>query len=260
MSEDAPRPGRLFDEDEVALILKRATELHREEPAGPVRTGGLSLEELEDIAREAGIDPRHLRRAALELDTASGDGGFTRRFFGENPTLVLETTIPGEIEGEDFERVVGAIHRHTPEHGQPSLLGRSLTWRAETGNKTRTIQVTVTVHDGATEIRVEERLQQLAAGIFGGGMGGFGGGIGIGVGLPVAIEVLGSAAAAVAFPVGILGLTWLGARGIFRQVVKRRRKALAGLMDAVVLEVREAVERRGRLPGPEEERALGPGR
>jgi hypothetical protein len=251
-------PTRRFDEDEVAKILERATELHREEPTAPGRSGGLSLEELEEIAGEAGIDRRHLQRAVMEV-SAGRDPGWSSRFLGADPTVALETTVPGEMAEEDFERVIGVIRHHAPEHGQPSLLGRSLTWRSESSDQSRTLQVTVTARDGATRIRVEERLQKLAGGIFGGGLGGFGGGLGFGVGLPVGLEVLGSVAAAVAFPVGVIGLTWLGARAVFRRVVRTRRKAVAALMEGVVQEVQASVRRRERLDAPPGEDRIGPG-
>lgn len=67
MSEPTHLP-RLYDEKEVTRLLKRATELQREEPVRAAGGGGLSL-----------------------------------------------------------------------EHGQPSLLGRSLTWQGETANKTRSL-------------------------------------------------------------------------------------------------------------------------
>ncbi len=251
MPDSPPPPARLFDEDEVTRILKRATELHRDEPLAPSGGGGMSLEELEDIAREAGIDPRHLRRAAMEVGAGGDDEPGWTRFFGARPTLVLETEVPGEIDPDDFERVVGAIQRSASEHGQPGVLGRTLTWTAETSGKSRTLQITVSAQDGVTRVRLEERLHQLAGGIFGGGMAGVGGGVGFGVGLPVALEVFGSAAMAVAAPLGVLGLTWLGAREVFRQVVKRRRRAVARVMDAVLLEVRAAVGRRELPPARE---------
>jgi hypothetical protein len=251
-------PTRRFDEDEVARILERATELHREEPSTLARAGGLSVEELEEIAGEAGIDRRHLQRAVMEV-AAGRDSRWSSRFLGADPTVALETTVPGEMAEEDFERVIGVIQHHAPEHGQPSLLGRSLTWRAESSDQSRTLQVTVSARDGSTRIRVEERLQKLAGGLFGGGLGGFGGGLGFGVGLPVGLEVLGSVAAAVAFPVGMIGLTWLGARAVFRRVVRKRRTVLASLMDSVVQEVRASIRRQERLDAPPGEGRIGPG-
>lgn len=238
---DTPHLPRRYDEDEVGRILERASQLQVEEPRATRSGGGLSLAELEEIAREAGIDPRHLRRAAMEVDGAGGPLRGWDHFFGDRATLALETTVPGDLPEEGFERVVAVAQRVSHEHGQPSLLGRTLTWQAETSNKTRTMQVVVTSRDGTTHIRVEERLNQLAAGIFGGTMGGFGGGVGIGVGLPVGIEVLGSAAFAVAFPLGIVGLSYIASRWIYRGIVRRRTRALGVLLEAVAAEVRATV-------------------
>ncbi len=246
---DDPAPPRRYDEDQVTLILKRATELHRDEPT---RTGGaadgLTLSELEEIAREAGIDPRHLRRAAMEVDTGSLEETAWSRLLGEEVELHHEAILPGEIHPDDFERVVAVLQARSKEHGQPSLLGRTLTWSAETANKTRTTQVSVSARNGETHIRVEERLNQLAGGIFGGGLGGLGGGLGFGLGLPLGLELLGSVGAAMVLPVGFLGLTFVGCRAVYRALVGRRRTELARLMDAVVEEVRTSVERRRTLP------------
>ncbi|MEQ9399029.1 MAG: hypothetical protein RJQ04_07640, partial [Longimicrobiales bacterium] len=257
---DSRNLPKLYDEKEVGAILRRATELGREDPGTAGRGGGTSLSDLEDIAREAGIDPALVRRAAGELESGGiGLRGWDR-VFGETSTLVREAEVAGEIPPEAFEDVVNAIEAVVRDHGQPSVLGRTLTWRGENQNRSRMLQVTVTSKDGRTSIRAEEHLRQLAAGVFGGGMGGFGTGIGLGVGLPIGIEVLGSVAFTVAFPVGVLGLSFLGARAVYRHVVGGRRKALADLMAAVDGAVRRAVERadrdralaegagRGRLP------------
>lgn len=230
---------RLYDEDEVGKILDRATAIQRQEPVRASGRSGLSLAELEEIALETGIDPKHLRRAALELDTGEIESDLGSRLAGERTTLALESTVPGELPEDAFERVVFVIQRVAKEHGQPSLLGRTLTWRAETANKTRTIQVTVSARRGETHIRVEERLHQFAAGLFGGVIGGVGGGVGIGVGLPVGLEVLGSALFATAFPLGIIGLSYIASRAIYRVFVRRRREALAELLAQITEAVAE---------------------
>ena len=59
-------PRRLFSEKEISRVLKRATELQDVE--GPTETTGLSMEELQQIAAEVGIDPRHLAVAVAELE------------------------------------------------------------------------------------------------------------------------------------------------------------------------------------------------
>jgi len=243
---------RLYDEKEVSRLLERATELQRQEPMRAAGGGGLSLDELADIAAEAGIDPRYLRRAALELD--GGAGGDTRRswFAGEQTVLLREEVIPGELPESGFERLVAVIQMVAHEHGQPSLLGHTLTWQAETTNKTRSLQVLVSVRDGETRIRVEERLAHLAGAAFGISMGVVGPTLGVAVGLPIALEVLGSAILAVGFPVGAVALSYMAGREIFRRAVRRRRSAVAELIDQLSREaeacIAEAAEEGAERP------------
>jgi hypothetical protein len=254
---DLDHPPRRYGETEVARILRRATELQQEEPVLARGREGLSLAELEEIGAEVGIDPQFLRRAAVELDSTAGEPSGWARVLGERVTLLQETVVPGELGEGGFERLVPVIQEVAEDFGQASLLGRTLTWRAETASKTRSLQVMVTSRNGETHIRVEERLHQFASGLFGGTLGGVGGGVGLGVGLPVGIEVLGSALFATAFPLGILGITFLTARKIYQAVARRRKKVLALLLqrlaDAVADDVAEgpppALDRGSPLPG-----------
>jgi hypothetical protein len=231
---DAANLPRLYDEKEVGKLLDRATELQRQHPARPSAAGSLSLAELEEIAAEAGIDPRFLRRAAAEMASGGAEHEGWERITGERLTLVREAVVSGELDQDGFERMVETIQMSSREHGQPSLLGRTLTWRAETPSKTRTIQVTVTSRDGETHIRVEERLHQMASGLFAGSVAVVGFGAGIGVGLPVALSVFGSAFLAVAFPLGSAALTLLACREIYRRIVRKRESRLDTLLDAMV--------------------------
>ncbi|MBT8400282.1 MAG: hypothetical protein KJO98_07385, partial [Rhodothermia bacterium] len=59
---------RLFGEEDVAKILKSASERQATRKAP---NAGLTLEELKQVAAEAGIDPRHVADAAKEI-TAPG--------------------------------------------------------------------------------------------------------------------------------------------------------------------------------------------
>lgn len=247
MSEASDLPRR-YDERQVARILERATEIQRQEPARAAG-GGLSLGELEEIAIEAGIDPRHLRRAALELDTGEIERSLGARLAGEQLTLAFERLVPGELPEEGFERCVGVIQQHSREHGQPGLLGRTLTWRAETASKSRSMQVTVGVRRGETHIRVEERLHQLASGLVTGTTVGGGVGIGIGVGLPLGLKALGSVLFATAFPLGVVAVAFVAAREIYRRVVRSRRTALLELLDAVADEVEASIRDGTAEPG-----------
>ena len=221
----------------------------------------MTLAELEEIAIEAGIDPRHLRRAAQDPESGDRDEApsFWAKVVGERLQLSHEAVVPGEIDETGFERVVGVIQRVAKEHGQPSLLGRTLTWRAETPNKSRTIQVVVSARGGETRIRVDERLHQFAAGLFGGSVTGLGLGAGIGIGVPLSTNVLGSVLFGVAFPIGMVGLTFIGAREVYRASVRSRTRALDTLLGHIVAEVRQRVAppaRSGEAPSRGRESGL----
>jgi hypothetical protein len=96
----------------------------------------------------------------------------------------------------------------------------------------------------------------MAAGLYGGIMGGVGIGVGVGAGLPMATAV-GSVLLGTAFPLGVLALSYLGTKEIYRAVVKRRRRAVNRLMERVTAEVTaciaaaslEASEAPEQLPG-----------
>ncbi len=243
----APRPPRVYGDEEIGRILKRATELQQREPKA--LTTGVTLAELEEIAAEAGIDPLYLRRAARELEAGASHPTVWSRLAGGDITLVRETTLDGELGEGGFEWIVSAIHSASTEQGQPSLLGRTLTWRAETAGKSRTLQIVVTSRDGQTHIRAEENLSQTAGGIFGGVVGGGGTGLGLGVGLPVGLGVLGSVTFSILAPLGSMGLAYLTAREIYRAVVRRRGRALDRLFGQVVAEAERVVRDDTEHPG-----------
>lgn len=230
------QPGetrRRYGEEEVGLILKRAAELQRQQPAAAAEGGGLSLGELEEIAAEVGIDPRHLRRAAEEVDAVAAPlrGEGVERLLGAPLTLKFERTLTGELPEDAFEMLVPEIQQAAEGHGQPSLLGHTLTWQSTSSNTDRMLQVTVSSRGGLTRIRIEERSNQLAGQLFGGIIGSVGGGVGLGVGLGVGIGALQSALFAVAWPVGIITGSFLLARMFYRSAVRRRQRALRGLLD-----------------------------
>ena len=226
---------RLYGEKEIGKILKRATELQHDEPPETL-ADSMTLQELEDIAAEAGIDPAYLRRAALEVDSGTAEWSTWAKFAGEELVLVREITVPGELREDGFERIVAAMERGTNEHGQSNVLGRTLTWRPERSDKSRSLQITVTSRDGQTSVRLEESLKRLAGGYFG-GFGGTAGVVGFAVGAIEGIGLLG----ALSSGVGMLGLAYLGTRQLYRAIVKRRRRSLGGLFEQVLVEVSDCL-------------------
>jgi hypothetical protein len=245
---------RRYGDKEVGLILKRAAELQRLEPESAAGGSGLTLAELEEIAAEAGIDPRHLRRATEDLDAgaASLHREGAAHLLGAPLSIKFERTLTGEIPESEFERLVPEIQQAADDYGQPSLLGRTLTWQSTSPHNERTLRtlrVVVSSQDGRTRIHIEERLGQLAGVLFGGVLGGGGGGIGLGIGLGVGIGALQSVLFAIAWPVGVIGGVYLLARNIYGSTVRRRQRVLRELLDRLTEHVESAISDERLEPG-----------
>ncbi len=222
---------RRYSEQEVSLILRRAAELQADQPGA---ASGTSLAELEEIAREAGLDPALVRRAATDLATAS-PGAAASRFLGAARRLHVERVVDGELSGDDLEALVDEVRRTFGEPGIVSALGRTVTWTptpAQYGSKSagRRVFVTLTRRGGQTTLRAEEDLSPMAGGLFGGLMGGLGGGltapaIAIGVGaFHAALPVVGIVGT-------LIGGSYALARGIYVALARRRERALRQLVE-----------------------------
>ena len=256
MSDPGQLAGRRFNEKEVAAIIKRASELQQVE--SPESTTGMSLAELEQIAREAGLDPQLVRRAASDLDTRVTDRQ-PSPFLGAPTALVLERTIDGEVPSDEYEAIVLEIQRELGGVGSVSTLGRSLVWTMTGVDRrrvsTRTVQVTVTPRNGRTTIRMEEPLGQLAGGLFGGLMGGIGGGTS-GISFGIAMSVFHSAAVAVGMIGGMIGVSYLLARTIFGRTVRSRGERLQRLMSRLAEHVTATSKRTPEVARPAERPSL----
>ena len=120
-------PARTFSEEEVALIIKRAAELQQTEEVQKDPGTALTLAEVEQIAREAGIDPLLIRRAAHGLDRPA-EKNRPSPFVGAPTRIVYERVVDGEISVDEFEPLVNELRRTFGDNGVPSVLGKTLAW------------------------------------------------------------------------------------------------------------------------------------
>lgn len=224
-------PTRRYNEKEVGRLLKRASELQRSSPTAP-NPNGLTLMELEDIAKEAGLDVAMLRTAARELDTFGTPAGFGEKLAGAPLRIVIERVLPFEAAEPGFG-VIAGIETAFGGPGQLGQVARTFTWHASRPNSGRTQQVRISIRDGQTFVRVEESFGGLAGGLYGGVLGGFGGGVGLGAGPAVGIA-LHSVALAFTLPAVIIGGTYWAVRSGFRRYVENRRRTLEQLMNDIV--------------------------
>lgn len=225
---DAPHPStRRYADAETALILRRAAELQGTAPEPSISP---SLADLEQMASEAGIEPRYVRQAAAELASpiaaARGNG-----ILGAPGTLWLERVVPGEIAPSAFDAVVEEIRSALAMAGHTTVLGRGFTWTSGVAGHpapARVITVTVTPVGGQTVLRAEEALEQMEVAHLMGigvGIGGIGGMIGAGLALSAA-----------SFGLGALAAAWAGggfftARRLHQRAAARHQRELAELLE-----------------------------
>ena len=144
---------RRYSDEEFALILRKATELQaRGAAAGgsgpPALSGGMSLEEIQAIAREVGIDPSLVAQAA---GTVAGPGGPREGFL--TTRYVLSDSAPGGLSEEDRVRVLQAIRDAAGQHGVSEMAGAGVEWSTTEGEASQ-IQVSVYPLDDRREVRV----------------------------------------------------------------------------------------------------------
>jgi hypothetical protein len=241
-----PSSSRRYSDKEVRALLKRASELESQASALPAPVEGPTLSELEAIAEEAGINPLAVRRAAREMDaggrTVAPSSPVSSAVLGAPLSVQLERVVQGNAPDSVLERLLPALHRASGGTGNPSLLGRTLTWQSAIPQSARALQVTVSAGSGGTHILIEERYGNLAGGLFAGLVGGGGGGIGLGVGVGVGVGALGSALFATLFPLAAIGGSFLLARSIYGSFVRKREAVLGRLMEEMVAVLEAGVE------------------
>ncbi|GAH52553.1 unnamed protein product, partial [marine sediment metagenome] len=89
-----------YSDKEIEKILKRASDLQREEMRRAGGVGEVSLNELESIGKEVGIDPELIRTAALEVETETR-AKLATRFLGEAPRYARSFSIHRQLSLKD---------------------------------------------------------------------------------------------------------------------------------------------------------------
>ncbi len=230
---------RRYSEKQAGEILRRAAGMQRAEPSA-ADPSGFSLAELEDVAREAGIDPALVRRAASEVE-ASRAHGFGDALAGSPTTIRLEAHLAGEFPAERFDELVPIIQTSTSWQGHAGVVGRTLTWSARADSNTSSLQVFVSAGDGRSLIRIEERLGGLAGGLFGGLIGGIGGGAGAALGGSLGTAA-GSLVVGFAIPAALIVGSFFMARAIFAAHSRTERRKLQDLLDQLTAHARTAID------------------
>jgi hypothetical protein len=242
---------RKFSEEEVALIIKRAAELQQTQQVESEPSSALTLLEVEQIAREAGIDPKLIRQAAHGLDRPS-ETSRPSPWLGAPTHLVFERVIDGEIPTDDFEPLINEIRRTMSDNGVPSVLGRTLAWTSSYAggrrrNNGRMVNVNVVSRSGVTTVRVEEEMRNTAGALFGGLVGGGGGGT-TGISIGIGMGAFHSVGLAAAIWVAVAGGFYTLARTIYSNIAIKREKQLRELTTRLEEQITESISARTGSP------------
>ncbi len=157
----ATNDKRSYSEEEVGKLISRA--IARQEADRLQKKhheGGLSLEEVQQVARDAGIDPEYIVLAASDLER--GDPPVEKSgFLGAPVTILRERLVPGALDDDQIARMVGEIRstlagQHILQ-GQFSTIGRSFEWSTPVMGSTRSILVRGVPEGDHTRLIYRER-------------------------------------------------------------------------------------------------------
>ncbi len=213
---------RRFSDKEVALVLRRAIELEEASPSSDLTAaGGLTLTEIQDVAREAGINPSLVTRAVAELSEKPELEPFS--VFGPSTVRKEVRILPGEASREDMAELMRLVDGEVAAQGTVVEALGAVRWTSN--GRFLNTQVSVEPTDGETFVRVEERYSDTVRGPIHGIPTAWGLIIGLAVGLEgmsLALPV----ALVVAVVIGMLGwgigdLVWRGVAATSGPRVKR---------------------------------------
>lgn len=136
---------RVYSEQEVSAILKRAVELTEQE--GSKYQPGVTRGELQKIAEEVGVPLAALEQAILEIGEVKEAKGPLQL------TSEHERVVEGEINPDQFDLIIDGLKPLNRRHSQAiTQVGRKLTMQTWNGVGQSTIDLTS--REGRTRIQV----------------------------------------------------------------------------------------------------------
>ena len=146
-------PGDRFNEQEMARILKTASADGTSLPVASPKSG-LTVAEIESIAREADLDASGIAAAAARVAMDRSRG-----VLGSADVLVLRNRVPGVVSSGDYGRLADAIGDAAGDPGTRNAALGGLEWESSPGMSR--MRVTVTPEVDSTSIRVHTDASAL---------------------------------------------------------------------------------------------------
>lgn len=122
---------RRYTEEEAQRIFAHVAERQRDAARSDA---GLSLEDLQEAARAAGLDPSLVMQAAASLDLPSPSQAKT--LLGAPVEVVRQRVIPGPVSDDTWAQIVGEARRAFGGVGIAGQIGRLREWTILSSNGT----------------------------------------------------------------------------------------------------------------------------
>jgi hypothetical protein len=139
---------KVYNKKEVGAILKKASQnSHKEDFSDAV---GLTMDELEQIASDVGIEPGQMTKAAAEIATTSSTSSdIWGGPFSFNESVVLDH----EISSGEWEDMLLSIRAFFKSKGDVAIRESVMEWSSPWGT-TNSAQVTARKENGTTKVSV----------------------------------------------------------------------------------------------------------
>ena len=132
-------------------MLRKASEIEEREGSGG--GGGLSMDDLQEIAREVGMAPEAISKAVDGLD-----GRGERTPMGGAPAIHKAVhAVRGELNDEALGQLIRLVDDETDSTGAISEALGSVRWT--TGDRFHSMQVSLTPENGETVIQVVQKVR-----------------------------------------------------------------------------------------------------
>jgi hypothetical protein len=118
---------RRYGDEEVREIFSLATTGNTRDPSLPAESGGLTLDELQRIGQEAGIEPARVAQAAEQLD-ARGRPAPVRRSLGLPVGVSRVVDLPRAPTDREWERLISEFRTTFGTQGSATTSGGLREW------------------------------------------------------------------------------------------------------------------------------------
>jgi len=140
---------KLYNEKEIGAILKKAAENSSGDNADT--SMGLSVDELQQLASDAGIDPDQIIKAISEIELASVKDD--KSFWGGPFSFSSQMVVDGEITAGEWEEILASIREYFKAKGDVSTRESVMEWSSPWGSS-NSAHVTALKENGKTKINV----------------------------------------------------------------------------------------------------------